>query len=133
MDNQIVKEDSPQYKRINLENILIDFALNVRNLLLELPHDDFTRVIKNQLSRSSTSPAFNYGEAQSAESRKDFIHKLGICLKELRETLVGLKFILRGKYPNIQESTEPIMKENNELISIFMKSIKTARKNLRKE
>ena len=133
MDNQVINEGSPQYKRINLENRLIDYALNVRNLLIELPQDNFTHVIKNQLSRSSTSPAFNYGEAQSAESRKDFIHKMGICLKELRETLVGLKFIQRGKYPNVQESIDPIMKENNQLISIFMKSIETARKNLKKE
>lgn len=133
MDDLIVMENSSLYKRTNLENRLIDFALSIRDLLIKLANDEFTRVIKNQLSRSSTSPAFNYGEAQSAESRKDFIHKLGICLKELRETFVGLKFIERGNYCQDIKFLELLMKENNELISIFMKSIETARKNLKKE
>ena len=132
MEDLIVMENSSLYKRTNLENRLIDFALTIRDLLIKLPNDDFAKVIKNQLSRSSTSPAFNYGEAQSAESRKDFIHKLGICLKELRETMVGLKFIERGIYIQEISLLDSLMKENNELISIFMKSIETARKNLKK-
>ena len=71
------------------------------------------------------SPAPNYGEAQSAESRKDFIHKMKIALKELRETLVWLKIIERK--PLCEPAKMPdIVKECDELIAIFVKSIKTA-------
>ena len=87
--------DSRQ-KRMELENRLIDFALGVRELIIHLPNDEFSKNLKHQLARSATSPAFNYGEAQSGESKKDFIHKMGIFLKELRETFVGLKFIERS-------------------------------------
>lgn len=129
MDNYLNEEQS-QYQRVNLENRLIDFALSVNGLLTYLPNDVFIQNLKNQMARSSTSPAFNYGEAQSAESRKDFIHKLMICLKELRETLVGLKFIERGSFAKEDLLLEELKTENNELIAIFMKSIKTSRKNL---
>jgi len=85
-----------------------------------------------QLVKSGTSPAFHHAEAQSAESRKDFIHKLKIGLKELRETFVNLKILKQAK---ILESNEAdiLLNENDELISIFVSSIKTARNNLRKE
>ena len=126
----IVFEDQSSYKRVNLENRLIDFALKVRELIHLLPNDEFTRNLKGQLTRSSTSPSFNYGEAQSAESRKDFVHKMGICLKELRETMVGLKFIIRGDYSVPGELMEFLTSENDELIAIFVKSIETARKNM---
>jgi len=126
----IVFEDQSSYKRVNMENRLIDFALKVREPIPLLPNDEFTRNLKGQLTRSSTSPSFNYGEAQSAESRKDFVHKMGICLKELRETLVGIKFIIRGNYSVPDDLLEFLNKENNELISIFVKSIETARKNM---
>lgn len=81
--------------------------------------------------RSSLSPAFNYGEAQSAESRRDFIHKMKISLKELRETFVGLKIVKRGQFKVDFELLSFLLKENNELISIFVKSIDTAESNLR--
>ena len=73
--------------------------------------------------RSSVSSAFNYGEAQSAESRNDFIHKLKICLKELRECFVGIKLIKRAKYDVELELLNSLYNENNELVSIFVKSI----------
>ncbi len=81
--------------------------------------------------RSSLSPAFNYGEAQSAESRRDFIHKMKISLKELRETFVGLKIVKKGQFKVDFELLSFLLKENNELISIFVKSIDTAESNLR--
>jgi four helix bundle protein len=81
------------------------------------------------LVRSGTAPALLYGEAQSAESRNDFIHKLKILLKELRETLVALKIIKRVPLTKTIEFVDKAMIECNELISIFVKSIKTARKN----
>ena len=79
--------------------------------------------------RSGTSPALNYGEAQSAESTNDFVHKLKIVWKELRETLVCLKITERKPLMTPFSKLNPIIKENNELISIFVKSIETAKKN----
>jgi len=122
--------EESKYKRVGLENRLIDFALKVYDLTKHLPNDQFGKHVSGQLVRSSSSPAFNYGEAQSAESRKDFIHKMRICLKELRETLIGLKFIERGKFKVPIELLNYLIKENNELISIFVISVETAMKNL---
>lgn len=82
-----------------------------------------------QITRSSTSPALNYGEAQSAESKKDFIHKMGICLKELRETFVCLKIIEKANLSTDLESVKRAKTEANELISIFVSSIKTSKNN----
>ncbi|MCB2221149.1 MAG: four helix bundle protein [Bacteroidetes bacterium] len=122
-------EEKSEYKRVNLENRLIDFALKLNDILVTLPNDDFAKNLKGQLVRSSASPSFNYGEAQSAESRKDFIHKMQICLKELRETFVGIKIIEGARY-QVPDNLFPWLKnENNQLISIFVKSIETARKN----
>ena len=109
----------------NLEDRLIDFAVHVITLTEALPSTKTGNHIAGQLVRSGTSPAPNYGEAQSAESRKDFIHKMKICLKELRETLIWLQIIER------KPLCEPakmlgILQENNELVSIFVTSIKTA-------
>jgi four helix bundle protein len=117
-------------KSMQLVNELVDFALRVRTLLTLLPRDEFSNILKYQILRSVTSPAFNYGEAQSAESKKDFIHKMGICLKELRETHVGLLFIERGDFKLSPRIIQSLKQENNELISIFVKSINTAKQNL---
>jgi four helix bundle protein len=110
-----------------LEDRLIDFSLMVRELLNCLPNDAFSANLKYQLSKSSVSPAFNYGEAQGAESKKDFIHKMGICLKELKETYIGLKVIERGPFQLDHVNIGKVIQENNQLISIFVKSIRTAK------
>jgi len=115
--------------KFKLEERLIDF---VANIILFTNHVDKSYAgnhLVGQIVRSSTSPALNYGEEQSAESKKDFIHKMGICLKELRETFNCLKIIERA---NLTSNTELINKlkiEVNELISIFVSSIKTAKTN----
>ncbi len=115
--------------KFKLEERLIDFAANI---ILFTNHVDKSYAgnhLVGQIVRSSTSPALNYGEAQSAESKKDFIRKMGICLKELRETFNCLKIIERA---NLTSNTELINKlkiEVNELISIFVSSIKTAKTN----
>lgn len=82
-----------------------------------------------QLLRSGTSPALNYGEAQSGESRRDFIHKIKIVLKELRESYICLKIIDHAKLFKIQDKILFAINECNELISIFVKSVETAQKN----
>ena len=71
----------------------------------------------------------NYGEAQSAESRADFIHKLKICLKELRETKIWLKMIIKGELISSPGRLDQLLRENEELIMILHSSVKTARKN----
>ena len=86
--------------------------------------------LAGQLVRSGTSVSLNYGEAQSGESRKDFIHKMKVVLKELRETFACLRIIDQAGFNRSGTSMEKAKKENNELISIFVKSIETAQKNL---
>jgi len=114
----------------DLENRLIDFSIKVVNLIKSLPEDRITNHLTGQLLRSATSPALNYGEAQGAESKKDFVHKLGIVLKELRESLNCLK-ILAGT--NYVKTESPVMKECNELVSIFVKSVETNKKKMEEE
>ena len=70
----------------------------------------------------------NYGEVQSSESKKDFIHKMKVILKELRETNICLKIIKRKPLIKVSQRLNAIIKECNELISIFVTSIKTAQK-----
>ncbi len=82
-------------KPADLEDRLVDFAVRIINVVEALPSSKAGNHVAGQLIRSGTAPAPNYGEAQSAESRKDFIHKMKIALKELRETLIWLKIIER--------------------------------------
>ena len=101
-------ENAPKY---DLEDRLIEFASRVIDVVEALPKSVAGKHIAGQLVRCGTSPAFNYGEAQGAESTADFIHKMGICLKELRETFVCLKLIRKKNYfPEVK--LLPIMQEN---------------------
>ena len=114
--------------KFELEERLIRFAVKIIGLANLLPNTVVGNHLKGQLVRSGTSPALNYGEAQSAESRNDFIHKMGICLKELRETFVNIKIIKYAQLVDDLELLEWCYNENNELISIFVKSIETSSK-----
>jgi four helix bundle protein len=108
-----------------LEDRLIDFAVMVIGVVEALPVSKAGNHIAGQLVRSGTSPAPNYGEARSAESRKDFIHKMKISLKELRETVIWLKIISRKRLAD-EALTSSAIKECGELIAIFISSTKTA-------
>ena len=123
---------SKDEKIYDLEERLIDFAVRIIRIAESLPKTKVGNHIAGQLIRCGTSPAPNYGEAQSAESRSDFIHKMKICLKELRETKVWLKMIIRASLIKPKSKLEPDIIENDELISIFVASIKTARQNKRR-
>ena len=114
-------------KTFDLEDRLIDFAVRIIRLAEALPKTRIGNHIAGQIIRSGTSPAPNYGEGQSAESRPDFIHKMKVCLKELRETRVWLLMIAKAKLMKPASKLEPLIDENNQLISIFVTSIKTAR------
>ena len=116
-------------RTFDLEDRLIDFALKVDEVVEKLPNTKLANHFAGQVVRSSTAPALNYGETQSAESQRDFIHKMQIILKELRETRVSLKIIIRKPLLSSQIA-EPVLTENEELIAIFAKSIKTAKSRL---
>ena len=123
---------SKDKRTFDLEERLIDFAVRIIRIAESLPKTKVGNHIAGQLIRCGTSPAPNYGEAQSAESRSDFIHKMKICLKELRETKVWLKMIVRAKLMKPASKLEPLVNENDELISIFVSSIRTAEQKKRK-
>jgi four helix bundle protein len=115
--------------KFDLQERLINFAVLILEVTEKLPETRGSSHLSGQLIRCGTAPALHYGEAQSAESRKDFIHKMKIALKEMRESLICLKIIERMKYLSDQSIVNSIL-ELNELISIFVKSIETAKRNL---
>ena len=109
-----------------LENRLIEFAVNVIEVVEEMPARKSTQHLVSQLLRASSSPALNYGEARGAESQSDFLHKIKIVLKELRETFNCLRIAYRvGLYANEARMKE-LIKENDELIAIFVTTTRTA-------
>ena len=119
--------------KFDLEERLINFTVLILEIVESIPKTKSGNILAGQLVRSGTSSALNYGEAQSGESRKDFIHKIKVVLKELRETFVCLKIIYRSKLYQSEEKIKLALSENNELISIFVKSVETAQKNTNKK
>jgi len=118
---------SKDSRTFDLEERLIDFAVRIIRTAESLPKTKVGNHIAGQLIRCGTSPAPNYGEAQSAESRSDFIHKMKVSLKELRETRIWLLMLVKASLVKPVSKLEPLIKENNELISIFVQSVKTAK------
>ena len=114
--------------RIEIENRLIEFTIKVINLCRNCEFDQYTGHLLKQITRSSSSSALNYGEAQSAESSKDFLHKLSLVLKELRETQINIKILKKSGVCKNDISIEDALNEANELVAIFQKSVNTARK-----
>ncbi len=109
-----------------LEERLIKFSVDVILLCKTIDKSFASEHLTKQLIRSSTSVALNYGEARSGESTKDFLHKMKISLKELRESYVNMKIQKgAGLILNTQD-LERLLDKNNQLISIFVTSIKTA-------
>jgi four helix bundle protein len=116
-------------RKYDLEDRLIDFSIEISEIAENLPDTKFANHLGGQLIRSGSSPALNYGEAQSAESQNDFIHKIKVILKELRESRICLKIII--KKPLLpKERVSSTLNECNELIAIFLKSAETAKKNM---
>lgn len=116
-------------KKFDLEDRLIEFGAMIIEVTESLTNSRAGNHLAGQIVRSGTSPALHYGEAQSAESRNDFIHKLKVLTKELRETLAALKLIKRVNLSGKPDLINKAIEECNQLISIFVKSIETARKN----
>jgi four helix bundle protein len=118
-------------RKYDLENRLVEFAVQVLELAEKLPSSYAPAHLAKQIVRSGTAPALLYGEAQGAESPADFVHKMRIALKELRETSICLKIICKKPYLNIHDTVK-VVQENRELIAIFTKSIDTANRNRKK-
>lgn len=118
--------------KFDLEERLINYAVKTIAITESLFNTRAGNYIASQLVRSCTSPALHYGEAQSAESRNDFIHKIKILLKELHESMNSLRIVNKVPLTDKTEEVGESIVETNELISIFVKSIQTAKANNQK-
>ena len=116
----------------DLQDRLVKFGIKVLQVVDILPRKNTARGLASQISRSGIAPALLYGEAQAAESTADFIHKLKILLKELRETKVSLRIILE-KPIMIHPIIISTFHECNELIAIFTASVKTSKESNNKK
>ena len=115
-------------KIYDLEERLLEYAAQVIRLVERVPRTQAGSHVAGQLLRSATSPLSNHGEAQAAESVEDFIHKLSIGLKELKESRRWLRLIIRVPLLKPESQVEPVLAETEELIRIFSASIRTAQK-----
>jgi four helix bundle protein len=115
--------------RKEIESRLIELCVGVNKLIPELPKGVLTMSLGDQLIRSASSAALNYGEAQGAESRKDFIHKTSVVLKEMRETSIGLQILAKAGMDGKEIEIAKLVDECGRLTAIFQKTVTTARKN----
>lgn len=121
-------EEKNEKKVYDLEERLVAFACLCLEIGDLLPNTKAGQILQYQLSKSGTSAALNYGEAQAAESPADFVHKLKVVLKEIRESRVNLK-IIKTKPLIKHEKVEKTYNESCELMAIFITSVDTAKKN----
>ncbi len=118
--NEQGKTNGIPQRKYDLQERFIEYAVKIIRLSESLPETKAGKHICSQMLRSGTSPAPNYGEAQGAESKADFIHKLKIALKELRETEVWLRIITRAKMIQPTEKMESLLRKTDELIFCLM-------------
>src|SRR2546428_13758866 len=117
--------ESPRIEErvFDLEQRLLDYAAAIIRVVEQPPKTRAGNHVAAQLLRSGTSPLPNHGEAEAAESSADFIHKLKVCLKELRETKRWLRLVAR--IPALPaHAVDPLLAETVELIRIFAASIR---------
>ncbi len=114
-------------KQYDLQERFIDFAIQIIDICESLDNSRISQYISGQLTRSGASTALLCAEALGAESRKDFVHKLKVLRKELRESFVSLRILIKKKKI---PSDHPAHQECSELIAIISKSIQTAIKNM---
>lgn len=110
----------------DIQNRLINFSVAIVKLRQRLPDTHAGKHVAGQLLRCGTSPAPNYGEARGAESKRDFIHKLGIVLKELNESGIWLETVRRSELLRTDVVT-PTLDECTQLSKIISASRGTAR------
>lgn len=116
-------------RKFDLEGRLVNYTCRMIDMVEALPNTRAGNYIASQLIKSCHSPSFNYGEVQAAESRNDFIHKMGIVLKELKECRTALKIIRKREMIKSKNEINEVYKETEELIAIIAKSITTAKNN----
>ena len=136
MENHPGKQNHQKYflmktmsRNYDLEDRLIHYTCRMIDVVESLPKTRSGNYMASQLIKTCHSPAFNYSESQAAESPDDFIHKLKVILKELKECRTSLKIIIKKECISPVSKLDPIYKETEELISIIDKSISTAGKN----
>ena len=115
-------------REFDLEERLLEYAAHIIRLTETMRRTQAGIHVAGQLLRSGTSALPNHGEAQAAESAADFVHKMSVCLKELRETRRWLRLAQRVPLVRTADSVEPLLRETEELIRIFFSSIATAKK-----
>ena len=130
MKNEEIKPLQMEAKnsKFDFEDRLVDFACMCLEVCDLLPSTKAGQNLEYQMSKSGTAPALIYGEAQAAESRADFLHKMKMVLKEIRESRVNLKIFMR-KLVLVHPKVELAFNEANQLMAIFLKSIETAKSN----
>jgi four helix bundle protein len=116
-------DETPAY---DLEERLLDYGATIIHLTRKLNGDYAERHVGNQLLRSGTAPLSHHGEAQGAESNADFIHKMKLALKELRESQRWLKLIRKAQLLPDSEQLLSLLDETDQIIRIFVTSIRTA-------
>jgi four helix bundle protein len=120
-------------KRVyDLEDRLVSYTARLIEVVESLPKNRTGNYLAGQMIKSCHSPALNYGEAQAAESADDFIHKLKVVLKELKECRVALKIIVKKEFIKPVSKLSAVVKETEELIAIIATSISTAQSNNKK-
>jgi four helix bundle protein len=124
-----LKDGEAGRRRFDLEERLLEFASAVIDLSEKLPNTRAGNHVAGQILRCGTSPYPNHGEAEDAESRDDFIHKLKVCLKELRETRRWARLVRHKGWAADDPTLLFLLGEAEELIRIFYSSIQTARRN----
>ena len=115
-------------RAFDLEDRLLDFAARIIRVRESMKPTPAGRHVGDQLLRSGTSPFANHGEAEGAESLNDFVHKLRICYKELRESRRWMRLAQRADLLDQPERRTPLLDEADELIRIFAASLRTAEK-----
>jgi len=128
-DVWVFNDGGKENRKYDLEGRLLEFASAIIDLSEKLPTTRAGNHVAGQILRSGTSPYPNHGEAEDAESREDFIHKLKICLKEFRETRRWARLIKRKGWGKDDPTLPFVLSESDELIRIFFSSIQTAKKN----
>lgn len=118
-----------QKTKFNLEERLLEFAARIIRVSESLKRSRAGNHIADQLLRSGTSPFGHHGEAEGAESRDDFIHKLKVCYKELRESRRWLRLIQKAELIARPVLLDGLLTEADELVRIFASSIRTAQRN----
>jgi four helix bundle protein len=122
-------EGDTERRKYDLEERLLEFASDIIDLSEKLPNSRAGIHVAGQILRSGTAPYPNHGEAEDAQSREDFIHKLKACLKELRETRRWARLISRKNWAKDDPTLLVVLNESDELIRIFFSSIQTAKRN----